>query len=1007
MRRLFRAVAIAVAILGQGSGWPVGSGAAFAAPQDRIPKNPAANRANEQGRDLIRRSDEAARRQDFDAAISLLKQARPFFERAASLDTSDEAYPFNINLVDRTIRDLEDAKRQSRPSGAAINLDERTGQFSCMCGDSQIAGPFASPTSMGALSIRYEQLMSQAHEELRTDNFAKSAALAAEAKGVLAQMQAAEAAFKTHAAGACLTACVKPPEPPRLTPVTPPASSSNSLPAVPSDVPGDSNSNARYLSLDRFFDKSATGPVRVTVTPVFKSWVPPYLKDALKELSFSAKIVSFRGDVSIRRGDKEIRLRDISDFALLLRPGDIFITGPDGQIEFEASDGSRWSTKENSSFAVGAPNCLLGGDTIPASRADRLDLFLPHLIRGTLVWLATGQIPKPTCKNVIRVSRAGVSKRGTEFTATYEPGSGVDVLTLVVESGSVDVIDMVGETTTVNTGATGTFRYPLAPPLRADDAVARAMLSGETTADGGRAFVPAGATGVWLDGTTWQLPRQRPEESNVHTFTTVSGQVVAGVLTSEPEVFSRDELWDMPLRHALASDPNARMIRQEWRKVRELTVLYFEVQATSHMVVGEYFSGAQGTAYLRMAAKALGEEERALVAAVLNGFVAVNPLSLPDTENAAQPDARALTPDQEFAQAPPKVFSSAGHPKSRGVDLRVQYPATWRATESQAPNSVQFLLTESGLEACLLEILVMSPQDGLSQDNFEATLDREGPQALIPADATLISGGKTKIDNLVAASLRVSQNIERADIKIHQEALRYVFMWKDRFISFGCFVGDPAPGAAATEHFRRYETVFHRIAATIVIENQWRAGITAPALTPEDEFSRDRKVFSTAGHPKAQGVSLRFEYPASWNATNVSTPTDVQLLSSSTGGERCRLNISIPGKEANLSELTFQTSIESDGVEKLALPWRRFVSGRRAKIDNLFAAVVREAQTFEPGNANIGHIETVSNIFMWKDRLITLECWVADAEAGAVAAEHFQRYETLFDRIAASMAVAR
>lgn len=102
-----------------------------------------------------------------------------------------------------------------------VNLDDRTGQFSCSCADGRLAGPFVWPTNMLFLFNRQNDLLSQATQEALRENFARARALEAEARGVMAQLQAADAAFKIQAAARCISACVKPADPTRVAPITP------------------------------------------------------------------------------------------------------------------------------------------------------------------------------------------------------------------------------------------------------------------------------------------------------------------------------------------------------------------------------------------------------------------------------------------------------------------------------------------------------------------------------------------------------------------------------------------------------------------------------------------------------------------------------------------------------------------------------------------------------------------------------------------------------------------
>lgn len=53
-----------------------------------------------------------------------------------------------------------------------------------------------------------------------------------------------------------------------------------------------------------------------------------------------------------------------------------------------------------------------------------------------------------------------------------------------------------------------------------------------------------------------------------------------------------------------------------------------------------------------------------------------------------------------------RVFRTQGHPKAKGVDFQVRYPASWRPAEGERPNIIQKFVSENGrgLESIMLVV---------------------------------------------------------------------------------------------------------------------------------------------------------------------------------------------------------------------------------------------------------------------------------------------------------------
>jgi hypothetical protein len=169
--------------------------------------------------------------------------------------------------------------------------------------------------------------------------------------------------------------------------------------------------------------------------------------------------------------------------------------------------------------------------------------------------------------------------RRSAFTLKYGESNGRGVTTISVREGAVRVTDMFGEETTVTAGAPRLFEGPLVSPLDAD-ATARAIVDGRRLKQGDRRFIPLGAVGLWIDLKRWMVDEEDPAKPDHRTFESVDGAVDGGMYY-DPNVADRDALRTLALKSAHKASSTARIVREEWRKVGTLSVLYLESKSPS------------------------------------------------------------------------------------------------------------------------------------------------------------------------------------------------------------------------------------------------------------------------------------------------------------------------------------------------------------------------------------------------------------------------------------------
>lgn len=142
----------------------------------------------------------------------------------------------------------------------------------------------------------------------------------------------------------------------------------------------------------------------------------------------------------------------------------------------------------------------------------------------------------------------------------------------------------------------------------------------------------------------------------------------------------------------------------------------------------------------------------------------------------------------EFVNGKTVTYKSNGNPKTKGIEIGFDYPASWIGADGKRPNTPYQITSENGrgLENCNLVIKEIPLPAGYSltpQDIYE-TFASPGLREFTPDGANFISGSKTTIDGQPAAWLVFTKNIDRAGIQFEIIMISYFIYFNKRIISF-------------------------------------------------------------------------------------------------------------------------------------------------------------------------------------------------------------------------------
>ncbi len=181
---------------------------------------------------------------------------------------------------------------------------------------------------------------------------------------------------------------------------------------------------------------------------------------------------------------------------------------------------------------------------------------------------------------------------------------------------------------------------------------------------------------------------------------------------------------------------------------------------------------------------------------------------------------------QELIAEPQTEYLTEGHDKSLGINLRLSYPSSWEAEEGIRPHIVQkFTGKGDGSISPGIMIIIQDVTSWetafLEAEDWEEIL-YDATEEMIPAGASNISHGKTKIDGEPAVWNKYYHEQERSGMRIGMFMLQYVTVYQGKMVILQCSVGGRTEDHLLLEDsFNAFLPLFQGIGNSVVIENKW------------------------------------------------------------------------------------------------------------------------------------------------------------------------------------------
>lgn len=169
-------------------------------------------------------------------------------------------------------------------------------------------------------------------------------------------------------------------------------------------------------------------------------------------------------------------------------------------------------------------------------------------------------------------------------------------------------------------------------------------------------------------------------------------------------------------------------------------------------------------------------------------------------------------------------FSSAGHPKSTGLNMTLEVPLSWRKTDGNRPHVLAKWMSQNGSGAMGITLLVREYPYPVTMEeikDIEATNDWS---AIIPDDQTVLDGKVVIIDRQPAVQIDTNGQSQTLDTELGYRSRLYMAFPEGRVVNLQCMLGH-APDEDPTivdDRFRGLQELCRRVAISMTFPDTYR-----------------------------------------------------------------------------------------------------------------------------------------------------------------------------------------
>ncbi|SMO87233.1 hypothetical protein [Gracilimonas mengyeensis] len=180
-------------------------------------------------------------------------------------------------------------------------------------------------------------------------------------------------------------------------------------------------------------------------------------------------------------------------------------------------------------------------------------------------------------------------------------------------------------------------------------------------------------------------------------------------------------------------------------------------------------------------------------------------------------------PVSEFNDGYAITYSTQNHQKSKGLDIRIKIPESWKNEEADRPNIVQKFISKNGTGKEIIQIIVKEiPTNDyqFTKSDIDEFYSGEMMKEMLPDESKFIEAKKIVLDNNSGGQIIFEQNIQRLDILVKTKAVEYSTIIDNKMILLQCTVSS-VDDENLDSRFEKYFPLFKQVANSLVFMNQY------------------------------------------------------------------------------------------------------------------------------------------------------------------------------------------
>lgn len=176
-------------------------------------------------------------------------------------------------------------------------------------------------------------------------------------------------------------------------------------------------------------------------------------------------------------------------------------------------------------------------------------------------------------------------------------------------------------------------------------------------------------------------------------------------------------------------------------------------------------------------------------------------------------------PVGEFADGFRQRYRTDGAGKSQGIKTTLQLPRSWAGKDGERPHIVQKWVSENGTG---LEMIHLDIRDGQGYNPTKKEMEefvRSGEvKDSVPDGSKYVDSGNFTLEKQTGYWLQIATPLERAGMKMYQNALMYQFFFRGKVIGIMCQAGGQESEKSKTdEAFRRIQPLCQQVLNSLVL----------------------------------------------------------------------------------------------------------------------------------------------------------------------------------------------